>query len=303
MLWCGEDSWRNGTWSEVKSAEPGTRRRGITGAGLLQLEVHRDADAAGGLLAALDRRVEPPFARGVHRCAIQIAVAAGLLDRHVGDVAVGVHVDDQDDGALHALLVGARRVLRRVHVLGRNVHARTDVRLRRRRCGRCGRRRLDINLGSFLEHHRRLFRRRRDRRWLRRRQLLDFLRLGRFRRRRRRWWWWWWWLDDHHAGDIFFLLLLSRWRHRCEQQQQRGKVHGDHEGVASDARPVQADIVIIFIGRPQALGHAREARVGPGAEAPEEVKVPSRGGGGNLEAYNKPVIGYQCRNRVITWYR
>src|SRR5690606_28344043 len=93
-------------------------------------EVDRHADATRGGPAVDDRRVEAPPAGRLHRGAVEVAVAAGLLDRHVGDVAARIDVDDQDHRALDAGTRRGGRVLRRVHVLGRDVDAGADVRLR-----------------------------------------------------------------------------------------------------------------------------------------------------------------------------
>src|SRR5690606_3520791 len=96
MLWFGVG------WIDVTGGalEPVSRAGG--GGSAAQVEVDGDADAAGGLLPVHDRRIEAPLLGGGDRGAVEVAVAAGLLDRHVDDVAVGVDIDDQDHRALDA---------------------------------------------------------------------------------------------------------------------------------------------------------------------------------------------------------
>src|SRR6478672_7488585 len=101
------------------------------GSGSLQLEGNGNTDATGGLDAIADRWVEAPFARSLHRSPVEIPIATRSFYGHVGDVAVGVHVDDQDDFTLDAFAVRGRRIGWGIHVLGRDVDAGANVRRRR----------------------------------------------------------------------------------------------------------------------------------------------------------------------------
>src|SRR5690606_34918328 len=93
--------WFGGDLEGRRKRRPATVAAGRHGVRTsTQGEVHRDPDATGRLLAAHGCGIEAPLARRFHRGAVEVAVTARLLDLNVGDVAVGVDVDDQDDLAL-----------------------------------------------------------------------------------------------------------------------------------------------------------------------------------------------------------
>src|SRR5690606_36688236 len=77
-------------WSWVDRCSGWCGVTGVPGAGgsAAQVEVDGDAHLAGGPLSVHDRRVEAPLLGGGDRGTVQVAVAAGLLHRHVDDVAV-----------------------------------------------------------------------------------------------------------------------------------------------------------------------------------------------------------------------
>src|SRR6478735_2413558 len=99
--------------------------------GSLQLEGDWNTDAAGGFDAVADRWVEAPFARGLHRSPVEIPIATRSFYGHVGDVAVGVHVNNKDHLTLDAVAVRGGRISRGIHVLGGDIDAGADVRRRR----------------------------------------------------------------------------------------------------------------------------------------------------------------------------